>query len=318
MSRRRGRRRGSRRCGGAPIGRRCASHGGTDQVELPGTVAGEEAPIDRLDDVHGVHLSAEPGVELGAHQGDQPASEAAEDLAGGALVAGAEPCRQLSERIVRLHGGALSAIRNHRSRPGIASPMGCGNGLIHDWRCHSRQGRFARTGLHERVAKIVKDPGNSPDSAYGVGSEMGQGGWADRKVFRVFWPRDVSAPDLPLSGPGDRIFRPHRRPGRSRPHAWSGRVSLKPRQPGMGTRLSVRFDRHCRTSRLGVAPCLSRKTLQSFHQTRRRPGREPRERRRTRRSLCLEPLETRSALLSVRLLDWGRGRHQLGRCLQLE
>ena len=61
------------------------------QVELPGPVASEEAPIDRLDDVFRVELAAEPGVELGVRQRDQPAGEAAEDLGGGAFVAGAEP-----------------------------------------------------------------------------------------------------------------------------------------------------------------------------------------------------------------------------------
>ena len=56
--------------------------------------------------------------------------EAAEDLGRSALVAGAEPGRQLNERIVRLHGSALAAIPDPTYRfLSIAGPENRRNGL---------------------------------------------------------------------------------------------------------------------------------------------------------------------------------------------
>src|SRR5262249_4519510 len=54
--------------------------------QRPLPIAEKEALVSRLDDVLGVDLVVQPGVELAARQADQPASEALEDRTGDVLL----------------------------------------------------------------------------------------------------------------------------------------------------------------------------------------------------------------------------------------
>ena len=79
------------------------------------SVADEEALEGRLDHILGVDPVGQPPIELAARQGDEPAGEAMEDLAGGVVLPRAQPLHQRGEGFGVDHLAPLRLVAHGKS-----------------------------------------------------------------------------------------------------------------------------------------------------------------------------------------------------------